>query len=252
MNHSGTHLEEKDRIIIVFTGIVEARVTVTAIDPDMGTPSQSHTPSRSTEFSATPEFVTITIDAPGITDTLNPGDSLAVNGVCLTDAGHTGTAVVLEVMGETLDRTTIGALRLGDQVNLERALAPSDRLGGHIVQGHVDGTARLLGRTSHDNWEVFRFTLPSELARYVVEKGSIAVSGTSLTVSAVAAPGDLEQWFEVSLIPTTMRKTILGALTVGDLVNIEVDILAKYIERNATVSNYLAMSTAHATEQTKG
>lgn len=236
---------------IVFTGIVEALGTVVAIDRGAESPSDQAEASSSNKERNTPDFIRITIDAPGVTDTLSKGDSLAVNGVCLTDAGHEGTAVVMDVMGETLNRTTLGDIHPGDQVNLERAVQPSQRLGGHIVQGHVDGTARLLSRDPHDKWEVFRFSLPSNLARYVVEKGSIAVSGTSLTVSAVAPPDTADPWFEVSLIPTTMRDTILGSLAADAQVNIEVDIVAKYIERNANVGGYLHAVTGSTAQQSK-
>ena len=236
---------------IVFTGIVEALGTVVAIDRGAESPSDQAEASSSNRERNTPDFIRITIDAPGVTDTLPKGDSLAVNGVCLTDAGHEGTAVVMDVMGETLNRTTLGDIHPGDQVNLERAVQPSQRLGGHIVQGHVDGTARLLSRDPHDKWEVFRFSLPSNLARYVVEKGSIAVSGTSLTVSAVAPPDTADPWFEVSLIPTTMRDTILGSLAADAQVNLEVDIVAKYIERNANVGGYLHAVTGPTAQQSK-
>lgn len=235
----------------MFTGIVEALGTIVAIDREAESSSDQAEASSSNKDRDTPDFIRITVDAPGVTDTLSKGDSLAVNGVCLTDAGHEGTAVKLDVMGETLNRTTLGGIRPGDRVNLERAVQPSQRLGGHIVQGHVDGTARLLSRDPHDKWEVFRFSLPSNLARYVVEKGSIAVSGTSLTISAVAPPSTTDPWFEVSLIPTTMRDTILGSLALDAPVNIEVDIVAKYIERNANVSGYLHAVTDPADQQSK-
>ena len=154
------------------------------------------------------------------------GDSIAVNGVCLTVAALDGDAFVADVMAESLRRSALGQLREGSVVNVERALLPTTRLGGHIMQGHVDGTAELLSRTPSQNWEVLRFSLPHDLARYVVEKGSIAVSGTSLTVSAIGA-----DWFEVSLIPTTLRDTIFGTMGVGAAVNLEVDVLAKYVEK---------------------
>ena len=136
-----------------------------------------------------------------------------------------------DVMAETLDRTAIGGSGPGSPVNLERAVRVDSRLGGHIVQGHVDGTSDLISRTEHEHWQVLRFALPADLARYVVEKGSITVSGTSLTVSALSDSDAVHPWFEVSLIPTTLTETILGALDIGDRVNIEVDVLAKYVER---------------------
>jgi riboflavin synthase len=152
--------------------------------------------------------------------------SLAVNGVCLTVTDHDEDLVSFDVMAETLQRSSLGALAPGHPVNLERAMAATDRLGGHIVQGHVDGTARLLQRTPGERWEVVRVSLPAELGRYVVEKGSITVDGVSLTVSAVG-----EDFFEVSLIPTTLALTTLGHKQPGDVVNLEVDVIAKYVER---------------------
>jgi riboflavin synthase len=136
-------------------------------------------------------------------------------------------------MAESLARTSLGDLDAGAEVNLERAMAAGARMGGHIVQGHVDGTGRLLDRTTSDNWDVLRFSLPTDLARYLVEKGSITVEGVSLTVVEVddGATGADEAWFSVSLIPTTLAGTTLGSLEVGDRVNLEVDVLAKYVER---------------------
>ena len=172
------------------------------------------------------------ISGPLVTSDAGHGDSIAVNGVCLTVTTYeTGETFDADVMAETLDRTALGALTPGAPVNLERAMRADARFGGHIVQGHVDGTGVMLSRTPHEHWHVVRISLPSDLARYVVEKGSITVSGTSLTVSAVSDPDQLEPWFEVSLIPTTLEATILGALTPGDPVNLEVDVLAKYVER---------------------
>jgi riboflavin synthase len=159
------------------------------------------------------------------------GDSIAVNGVCLTVTDVRDGVWSTDVMAETLRRSSLGAAGSGDRVNLERAVTPHTRLGGHLMQGHVDGVGSILSRTPGDAWEVVRIALPPGLARYVVEKGSIAVDGVSLTVSAVS-PADLpEPWFEVSLIPTTLRETTLGARTPGDPVNLEVDVIAKYVER---------------------
>ena len=166
-----------------------------------------------------------------------PGDSISVNGVCLTVTGiepdgAPGAGVwSTDVMAETLSRSSLGIVAQGQPVNLERAVTPHTRLGGHLMQGHVDGVGSILSRTPGDAWEVVRIAVPPALARYVVEKGSIAVDGVSLTVSAVS-PADLpEPWFEVSLIPTTLRETTLGARTPGDPVNLEVDVIAKYVER---------------------
>jgi riboflavin synthase len=160
------------------------------------------------------------------------GDSIAVNGVCLTVTGVApGGVWSTDVMAETLRRSSLGSADAGDRVNLERAVTPQTRLGGHLMQGHVDGVGQILARTPGEHWEVVRIALPPELARYVVEKGSIAVDGVSLTVSAVSATDDPEPWLEVSLIPTTLRETTLGARAPGEPVNLEVDVIAKYVER---------------------
>ncbi|MBB3081907.1 riboflavin synthase [Geodermatophilus sabuli] len=159
------------------------------------------------------------------------GDSISVKGVCLTVTAVDGDVWATDVMAETLRRSSLGALADGDPVNLERAVTPHTRLGGHLVQGHVDGVGTVRARTPGEHWEVVRIALPPELARYVVEKGSIAVDGVSLTVSAVSAVDDPEPWFEVSLIPTTLRETTLGAVPPGSPVNLEVDVIAKYVER---------------------
>lgn len=162
------------------------------------------------------------------------GDSIAVNGVCLTVAELEEGTFIADVMKESLNRSSLGELEVGSAVNLERAVLATTRLGGHIVQGHVDGTGTLLSRTPSEHWEVLRFSLPRELARYVVEKGSIAVQGTSLTVSAVSADKDepgADGFFEVSLIPTTLRDTVFGAMAPGARVNLEVDVVAKYVEK---------------------
>jgi riboflavin synthase len=160
------------------------------------------------------------------------GDSIAVNGVCLTVTDVRPDGVwSTDVMAETLRRSSLGTAGSGDPVNLERAVTPQTRLGGHLMQGHVDGVGTVLARTPGEHWEVVRIALPPELARYVVEKGSIAVDGVSLTVSAVSAADDPEPWFDVSLIPTTLRETTLGARAPGEPVNLEVDVIAKYVER---------------------
>lgn len=162
------------------------------------------------------------------------GDSIAVNGVCLTVAELEEGTFIADVMKESLNRSSLGELEVGSAVNLERAVLPTTRLGGHIVQGHVDDTGTLLSRTPSEHWEVLRFSLSRELARYVVEKGSIAVQGTSLTVSAVSADKDepgADGFFEVSLIPTTLRDTVFGAMAPGARVNLEVDVVAKYVEK---------------------
>jgi riboflavin synthase len=154
------------------------------------------------------------------------GASVAVNGVCLTVVGAAGGELHFDVMAETLKRSVVGALRAGERVNLERAVRADGRLDGHIVQGHVDGTGVVVSRTPGDAWDAVRFGMPPELSRYVAEKGSIAVDGVSLTVTAVG-----DDWFEVGLIPETLRATTLGDKAAGDPVNLEVDVLAKYLAR---------------------
>ncbi|UQX90072.1 riboflavin synthase [Jatrophihabitans telluris] len=173
----------------------------------------------------------LTIRAGTVAEDVKHGASIAVNGVCLTVVGQRPEPAGMveldfDVMAETLNRSVIGDLSAGDQVNLERAARVDSRLDGHIVQGHVDGTAVVQRRTPGTEWESFRFALPSDLARYVAEKGSIAVHGVSLTVTAVGA-----DYFEVGLIPETLRATNLGSRQIGDPVNLEVDVLAKYTER---------------------
>ena len=168
----------------------------------------------------------LTVRGPQVSEDAVHGASIAVNGVCLTVTERAADVVTFDVMAETLHRSSLGALAVGHPVNLERAMTATDRLGGHIVQGHVDGTAALVSRTAGERWEVVRIGLPAGLARYVVQKGSITVDGVSLTVSAVGA-----DFFEVSLIPTTLALTTLGAKRPGDTVNLEVDIIAKYVER---------------------
>jgi riboflavin synthase len=167
------------------------------------------------------------IRGPLVTTDAGHGDSIAVNGVCLTvvDLLPDGSFTA-DVMAETLNRSSLQGVAVGSQVNLERAAAVNSRLGGHIVQGHVDGTGRVLTRTPSEHWEVVRISLPDAIARYVVEKGSITVDGISLTVSGLGA-----DWFEVSLIPTTLELTTLGRAAVGTAVNLEVDVIAKYVER---------------------
>ncbi|BBY00367.1 riboflavin synthase [Mycobacterium seoulense] len=175
----------------------------------------------------------LTIRGPVVTSDAGHGDSIAVNGVCLTVAELLPDGqFTADVMAETLNRSNLGALQVGSPVNLERAAAVNSRLGGHIVQGHVDGTGQVVARTPSEHWEVVRIEIPPAVARYVVEKGSITVDGISLTVSGLGGgPGD---WFEVSLIPTTRELTTLGRAPVGTQVNLEVDVIAKYVERLMT------------------
>ncbi|WP_104526238.1 riboflavin synthase [Blastococcus atacamensis] len=201
----------------MFTGIVE-EVGTLAARQDQG------------------DSAVLSIRARTVLTDVSLGDSIAVNGVCLTVTGvqpeADGTGVwTTDVMAETLRRSSLGAVVEGAPVNLERAVSPHTRLGGHMMQGHVDGIGTVLARTPTEHWEVVRIGLPAGLGRYVVEKGSIAVDGVSLTVSAVGPVADPEPWFEVSLIPTTLRETTLGARATGETVNLEVDVIAKYVER---------------------
>lgn len=191
----------------MFTGIVEELGTVAGIE-QLG------------------DSIRLRVNATKVVSDVHAGDSICVSGVCLTVIEFDDAGFVADVMQESLDRSALGELVVGAPVNLERAMPVTGRLGGHIMQGHVDGVTTLLSREHSEHWDVLRFKLPSELARYVVEKGSIAISGTSLTVSAIG-----EDWFEVSLIPTTLAETILGGLTVGATVNVEVDVVAKYVEK---------------------
>ena len=172
-----------------------------------------------------------TVRGPLVTSDAGPGDSIAVNGVCLTvvDVLADGSFTA-DVMQETLNRSSLAKLDVGSRVNLERAAALNSRLGGHLVQGHVDGTGHVISRSPSENWEVVRIALPDSISRYVVEKGSITVDGVSLTVSALGGDRGFE-YFEISLIPTTLELTTLGTAVVGTPVNLEVDVIAKYVER---------------------
>ena len=196
----------------MFTGIVEEVGRVVAIDA---------APGGSVEGD-----VRLTVRGPLVTSDAAPGDSIAVSGVCLTVADLGDGTFTVDVMPESLRRTALGSLVAGSPVNLERAVRADGRLGGHVVQGHVDGVGRILSREPGPRWDDVVISLPTELAGYVAEKGSITVSGVSLTVTSVAADR-----FGVSLIPTTLTSTTLGALVAGDPVNLEVDVIAKYVER---------------------
>lgn len=162
------------------------------------------------------------------------GASVAVNGVCLTLVERDQDGFTADVMAETLSRSTLGDLAPGDPVNLERALPAGGRLDGHIVQGHVDGTGTIIARDPGERWEVVTVALPDDLARYVAEKGAIAVDGTSLTVTAVT---DDPPTFQVALIPETLARTTLGKAGIGTAVNLEVDVIAKYVERLTTAGS---------------
>lgn len=191
----------------MFTGIVEELGEVVAVE-------QLEDASR------------FRLRGPLVTEGAQHGDSIAVNGVCLTVVEFGDGEFTADVMAETLKRSSLGALEAGSRVNLERPMAVGDRLGGHIVQGHVDGTGTILDRTPSEHWELVKVGLPAHLSRYVVEKGSITVDGVSLTVVEVA-----DDWFTISLIPTTLALTTLGIKASGDPVNLEVDVIAKYVER---------------------
>ena len=182
----------------------------------------------------------LTVEAPTVTQDVNLGDSVSVNGCCLTVTAVHGSTFTADLMAETLTRTTLGSQAPGDPVNLERALRASDRLGGHIVQGHVDATAEVLDHHRGEHWDLLRIGLPQEIARYVAVKGSVALDGVSLTVvDVVDAPSTLDvapvpgagASLSVGLIPETLRRTTLGSRRPGERVNLEVDVLAKYAER---------------------
>ncbi|MFS2280258.1 riboflavin synthase [Microbacterium sp. OR21] len=173
----------------------------------------------------------LTVHAPKAAADAVHGESIAVSGVCLTVVGSTESTFDADVMKQTLDVSALGAVEVGTRVNIEKAMPVGARLGGHIVQGHVDGVGTVLEVRPGAEWRVLRISVPDELAPLVVDKGSISVAGTSLTVSAVSAAAAGEHWFEVSLIPETLEATILGALEAGDVVNLETDILARHVER---------------------
>ena len=179
----------------------------------------------------------LTVEAPTVTQDVNLGDSVSGNGCCLTVTAVHGSTFTADLMAETLTRTTLGSQAPGDPVNLERALRASDRLGGHIVQGHVDATAEVLDHHRGEHWDLLRIGLPQEIARYVAVKGSVALDGVSLTVvdvvdaSADAPVPGARASLSVGLIPETLRRTTLGTRRPGERVNLEVDVLAKYAER---------------------
>ena len=194
----------------MFTGIVEELGTVESLDLLDG------------------DAARLTIRGPKVTEDAGHGDSIAVNGCCLTVVEHGDGTFTADVMRETLQRTSLGQATKGSQVNLERAVSAHARLGGHIVQGHVDGVGTIASRTPGEHWEDVRVAAPANILKYVAEKGSIAIDGVSLTVTDV---DDATGTFGVSLIPTTLELTVLGRNAVGDTVNLEVDVIAKYVER---------------------
>jgi len=192
----------------MFTGLVEAKATLLTIDRSQ-------------------DSAVLTFSSPDNFGNLNLGESINVNGACLTVTNFNQNAKQFSVdaMGITLDITNLGDLSIGASVNLERAMKLGDRFGGHIVQGHIDGVSKLIERIPQDNWEIFRFTLPDLLSSYMVKKGSICLNGVSLTISDIG-----NDWFEVSIIPTTLAMTNLAELAQGSAVNLEVDLIAKYVE----------------------
>ena len=216
----------------MFTGIITELGTVAAL---------RHLPEQ--------DAAQLSLRAPQSLEGLPHGGSIAVNGTCLTatELDPAEGVVVVDVMGETLRRTTVGSLAPGDPVNLERCLPATGRLDGHVVQGHVDGTGTIARIGVHGDWRQVRIALPEGLGRYVAEKGSIAVDGVSLTVTAVSEPGSPQEWFEIGVIPATLAATTLGRRVVGDRVNLEVDVLAKYAARLHDYDHARAAVTEEAT-----
>jgi riboflavin synthase len=198
----------------MFTGIVEELGTITAVE-DQG------------------DAIRLTVQASTVLDGTGLGDSIAVNGCCLTVVTSDADTWTADVMQETLDKTSLLGIAAGDRVNLERAVTVEKRLGGHIVQGHVDGVGEVVRRTPSEHWEVLEISMPPEFGRYLVDKGSVTVDGVSLTVVEA-----LERSFTVSLIPETLTRTTLGARQPGDRVNLEFDVIAKHVEK-LLVGGYL-------------
>lgn len=196
----------------MFTGLIEELGSITAIEP-VG------------------DSLRLTVRGPKVVADASHGDSISVNGTCLTVIEQTEDTFTADVMAQTIKMSAVPDLEVGSPVNLERAALAGDRLGGHIVQGHVDGTATLTAITEAEQWRVLRFGLSRELSALLVDKGSVTVSGVSLTVSNISDPSEPDQWFEVSLIPETLVATIMGSLKVGDRVNIETDMLARHVAR---------------------
>lgn len=210
----------------MFTGIVEELGEVVAVEP-------------------LNQAWRLTVRGPLVTSDAGHGDSICVNGVCLTVVANQDGSFTADVMAETLRRSSLGALKVGSPVNLERAVRVQDRLGGHVVQGHVDGTGQIVSVTPDEHWTVVRVSLPDGLGRYVVEKGSITVDGVSLTVANID-----DDWFEMSLIPTTLTLTTLGSKGPGDPVNLEVDIIAKHVEKLLLAAGRISTSPTTNQEPT--
>jgi riboflavin synthase len=196
----------------MFTGLIEEQGRISAIEK-------------------LPDAIKVTVHGEQVLKGVKRGDSIAVSGVCLTVIDHSDDYFTADVMEQTLAMSTMRTIAEGTSVNLERAALAGDRLGGHIVQGHVDGTAQVVAITPSDDWTVMRFEISRELAPLLVNKGSITVDGVSLTVSNISDASENPQWFEVSLIPETLSVTTLGHHHVGDVVNIETDILARQVAR---------------------
>lgn len=196
----------------MFTGIIEERGQITAVEPSG-------------------DGVRLTVRAPLAVSDARRGDSISISGVCLTVTDQGEDWFTADVMKQTLDMSSLDSVAVGSEVNVERALAAHARLGGHIVQGHVDGTGHVSDVRPGEQWRVIRVELPAPLAPLVVDKGSISLQGVSLTVSDVSPATAQTHWFEVSLIPETLDKTTLGALAVGDRVNLETDVLARHVQR---------------------
>ncbi|MGA1810870.1 riboflavin synthase [Frondihabitans sp. 4ASC-45] len=209
----------------MFTGIIEELGEIVQVD-------------------AGDDSVRLTVRGPLAVDGVHHGDSIAVSGVCLTVVASTDETFTADVMRQTLVMSTIGDLTAGSRVNLERAARVGDRLGGHIVQGHVDGTSELLEIHPGDAWRRLRFSLSRELAPLLVDKGSVTLEGVSLTVSDISEPGAADGWFEVSLIPETLAATTLGQKSIGDRVNVETDVLARHVRRMLRIDELQTAGTA--------
>jgi riboflavin synthase len=191
----------------MFTGIVEELGRVKAIEPQA-------------------DALRLTIEGPLVVSDANRGDSIAVCGTCLTVVEHDATSFTADVMQETLNLTSLAGIKVGDPVNLERAMTAATRFGGHVVQGHVDGLGEVISRTPSENWELVQVRIPKQLMKYIVLKGSITIDGVSLTVNEVG-----DDYIGLSLIPETLKLTTLGSKQPGDKVNVEADVMAKHIER---------------------
>jgi len=206
---------------MMFTGLVEEMGTIVSREPSG-------------------DGERITVSGSRVLTDVSHGDSISVSGVCLTVVDYNADHFVADVMAETIQHSTVSGWTVGTPVNLERAAALGDRLGGHIVQGHVDATSTVLAVTPGQRWSVLRFSLDPSIAELVAMKGSVCLDGVSLTVSAVG-----DDWFEVSLIPETLSATTLGHRQVGDVVNLETDILARQVQRMLTLRNQTEVSSWH-------